>query len=149
MGIIRTARTGASAARSLHRHRNKLRAGDERREGLALVAAEVGHEPLKLAAETMAVAGTARLVAAGVGAGTIAAGGATAVAAPVVAGVAAAYVAGKAADRVHERYSSGRGTVKGDLARVAVPGRKLVDGAKARFAPPITQQRALPAPAEA
>lgn len=142
--IIRTARTSASAARSLHRHRYKLRDGEQRRDGLALVAAEVGHEPLKLAAETAAVAGTARLVAAGVGAGTIAAGGATAVAAPVVAGVAAAYVAGKAADRVHRRYASGGATIAGDLERVrrVLPSgeraRGLLDGAKQRFAPPIS-----------
>jgi hypothetical protein len=141
--IIRTARTSASAARSLHRHRHKLRAGEQRREGLALVAAEVGHEPLKLAAETAAVAGTARLVAAGVGAGTIAAGGATAVAAPVVAGLAAAYVTGKAADRIHQRYASGQASVGGDLERLrgVLPkgdrARGLLDGAKQRFAPPI------------
>jgi hypothetical protein len=140
--IIRTARTSASAARSLHRHRHKLREGGQRRDGLALVATEVGHEPLKLAAETVAVAGTARLVAAGVGAGTIAAGGATALAAPVVAGVAAAYVVGKAADRVHHRYASGDASISDDLARVrgALPSgdraRGLVDGAKRRFAPP-------------
>ena len=141
--IIRTARTSASAARSLHRHRHKLRDTGQRRDGLALVAAEVGHEPLKLAAETAAVAGTARLVAAGVGAGTIAAGGATAVAAPVVAGLAAAYVVGKAADRVHGRYASGDATVSGDLERLrgVLPSggrtRGLVQGAKRRFAPPI------------
>lgn len=135
MGIIRTARTSASAARSLHRHRHQLREGGQRREGLALVAAEVGHEPLKLAAETAAVAGTARLVAAGVAAGTIAAGGATAVAAPVVAGVAAAYVTGKAADRLHTRYASGRATVAGDVQRL----RGVVGGAKQRFAPPIAR----------
>jgi hypothetical protein len=145
MGIIRTARTSASAARSLHRHRHQLRDGEQRREGLALVAAEVGHEPLKLAAETAAVAGTARLVAAGVGAGTIAAGGATAVAAPVVAGAAAAYVAGKAADRIHRRYAGGGATVSGDLERLRrlVPASAtaratgLLGGAKRRFAPPI------------
>jgi hypothetical protein len=142
--IIRTARTSASAARSVHRHRHKLRAGEQRREGLALVAAEVGHEPLKLAAETAAVAGTARLVAAGVGAGTIAAGGATAVAAPIVAGAAAAYVVGKAADRVHRRYASGGATVSADLDRVrrVLPSgdraRGLIGGAKQRFAPPIS-----------
>lgn len=142
--IVRTARTSASVGRSLHRHRTKLRDGGQRREGFALVATEVGHEPLKLAAETVAVAGTARLVAAGVGAGTIAAGGATAVAAPVVAGVAAAYVVGKAADRIHDRYASGRATVAGDVARVrgVLPSgertRGLLGGAKQRFAPPIT-----------
>jgi hypothetical protein len=146
MHFVRTARTSASAARSLHRHRHKLRDGEQRREGFALVATEVGHEPLKLAAETVAVAGTARLVAAGVGAGTIAAGGATAVAAPVVAGVAAAYVVGKAADHVHNRYASGRATMAGDLERVrgALPlpsgdrARGLLSGAKQRFAPPIS-----------
>jgi hypothetical protein len=140
--IVRTARTSASVGRSLHRHRNKLRDGEQRREGFALVATEVGHEPLKLAAETVAVAGTARLVAAGVGAGTIAAGGATALAAPVVAGAAAAYVVGKAADRVHHRYASGDATISADLARVrgALPSgdraRGLVDGVRRRFAPP-------------
>ncbi len=131
--MIRTARTSASAARSLHRHRHRLRDGQQRREGFALVAAEVGHEPLKLAAETAAVAGTARLVAGGVAAGTIAAGGATAIAAPVVAGAAAAWVAGRAVDRLHGRYAGGSATVAGDAQRV----RGLLGGARQRFAPPI------------
>src|SRR3954447_23978540 len=145
MRYIRTARTSAAAARSLHRHRHQLRDGGQRREGLALVAAEVGHEPLKLAAETAAVAGTARLVAGGVAAGTIAAGGATAVAAPVVAGLAAAYVVGKAADHVHHRYTSGQATIAGDMERLrgvlpaGVHAGDLLDGAKQRFAPPIAR----------
>jgi hypothetical protein len=143
--ITRTARTSASAARSLHRHRHKLRDGGQRREGVALVATEVGHEPLKLAAETVAVAGAARLVAAGVGAGTIAAGGATALAAPIVAGAAAAYVVGKAADRVHHRYAGGDATIGGDLERLrgVLPSgdraRGLMGKAKQRFAPPTSE----------
>jgi hypothetical protein len=118
MGMIRTVTTTARAARSVARHQHLLRRSESRRQGLTAIAAEVGHEPLKAAAQGAAVAGSARLVAAGVAAGTIAAGGATAVAAPVAAGLAAAYATGKVAEKVRDRYTEGDATIGGDAARV-------------------------------
>lgn len=118
MGIIRNVTTTARTARSVARHQHLLRAPERRKEGFTAIAAEVGHEPLKAAAQGAAVAGSARLVAAGVAAGTIAAGGATALAAPLAAGLVAAYATGKVADKVRDRYASGQATLAGDSAKL-------------------------------
>jgi hypothetical protein len=118
MGIVRNVTTTARTARSVARHQHLLRKPESRKEGLTAIAAEVGHEPLKAAAQGAAVAGSARLVAAGVAAGTIAAGGATALAAPLAAGVIAAYATGKVADKVRDRYATGEATLAADAARM-------------------------------
>jgi hypothetical protein len=118
MGIIRNVTTTARTARSVSRHHHLLRRPESRKEGLTAIAAEVGHEPLKAAAQGAAVAGSARLVAAGVAAGTIAAGGATAIAAPVAAGLVAAYATGKVADKVRDRYAKGDASLSADAGKV-------------------------------
>jgi phage-related minor tail protein len=134
MGILRNVTTTARTARSVARHQHLLRKPESRKEGLTAIAAEVGHEPLKAAAQGAAVAGSARLVAVGVAAGTIAAGGATAIAAPVAAGLVAAYATGKVAEKVRDRYAKGGSTVAADAARVkagaTTASRSAVDAAR-------------------